>query len=172
MVSVSRLRNGRSKIPPSTGTAPTLSLSLSDVDPPKSNLTDLDPSERARIDMANTAFRRYAELQYSLSHTRCCKLRLSYRGEGSVNTHTLTDMHMYRHTQSDVASHPAFYCLLILSTSQHSSSCFICRHLLSNCTCRPLQAITLLLMSFLFLNFLTNPSHCSDRIFCRRVTPK
>ena len=41
---------------------------------------DLGPQELARIELANKAFRRYAELQTSLSHTRCCKLRLSYRG--------------------------------------------------------------------------------------------
>ena len=41
----------------------------------------IGPTERARIDLANRAFKRYAELQYSLSHTRCCKLRLSYRGK-------------------------------------------------------------------------------------------
>jgi hypothetical protein len=39
----------------------------------------LGPAEIARINLANKAFRRYTELQYSLSHTRCSKLRLSYR---------------------------------------------------------------------------------------------
>ena len=46
-----------------------------------STLGLIGPSERARIDLANRAFRRYSELQYSLSHTRCCKLKLSYRGK-------------------------------------------------------------------------------------------
>lgn len=41
----------------------------------------IGPTEWMRIDLANRAFRRYAELQHSLSHTRCCKLRLSYRGK-------------------------------------------------------------------------------------------
>ena len=95
VVSVSRLRSVRSKLPPSPLTSP--DLSLADIGTPKHDLTDLEPSERARIDLANTAFRRYAELQYSLSHTRCCKLRLSYRGE-KKHTISITHTHTVKHT--------------------------------------------------------------------------
>jgi hypothetical protein len=49
-------------------------------------------SERNHIDHANYAFRRYAELQYSLSHTRCSKLRLSYR-----YVHTRICIYIYIH---------------------------------------------------------------------------
>jgi hypothetical protein len=70
---VSRLKNEKSKIH--------LTSNPLTPQPPVPSYKDLGPQEQARVDMANRAFRRYAELQYSLSHTRCCKLRLSYRGD-------------------------------------------------------------------------------------------
>ena len=64
---------------------PTLNLKIDPTLNKSENLAPplglIGPTERARIDLANRAFRRYTELQYSLSHTRCCKLRLSYRGK-------------------------------------------------------------------------------------------
>ena len=124
VVSVSRLRSERSKLPPSNGTPPSPALSLSDMVPHKSNLMDFEPSERARIGLANTAFRRYAELQYSLSHTRCCKLRLSYRGETKhththVHTHVDIHTHKYIHAWANAILHHQHLLVVVLFHHLH-----------------------------------------------------